>query len=551
VDSLGELGVALLPTSAVAGRGSTPSHPAVSLEPGGFAAHVQQAPEAGLPDPAQATQASGQGRTASQPLVAWDSTDLLTSRQPMGLVAQRVDSAAATLWASDGSASLIDQGATVPPALPSLEGEAGEPEPAAARQGQDATSDGPAYAPAMAATAASASSSRLVPDELASEAVPSVVQGETNDPSEPSKPDLWHWDTELESDQSQTLEPLLVGPLSDPPITDRHEGGQAAARSSDPRTEATTGPIEGAAASSPAVPASGGNPAPGALLAPDQGVGPHIPAVSAESPAPVSLAGAGLTGSSEQPHLPPDSAANGGTVEPMRACVSGQAADSGGERPPREDSAAKDVQGASQAGGADERTFRQPPTDSQISRLAYPSSAPSNATFAARPTIGGAADVTQSIHRAPDSAAAVEAGRHPATQMALEITRSLDQHRTEIRIQLDPPELGDVDIHLEFRDLRLTATVSTERLDTLELLQRDARTLVRAFREAGFELADSDLSFAYNGRNDRPDAGPYAQRTIVVPHDVAASAPLHNPSQAMAGPDGYVSLRDGRMDLRA
>jgi hypothetical protein len=135
--------------------------------------------------------------------------------------------------------------------------------------------------------------------------------------------------------------------------------------------------------------------------------------------------------------------------------------------------------------------------------------------------------------------------------VALEITRSLDQHRTEIRIQLDPPELGDVDIHLEFRDLRMTATVSTERLDTLELLQRDARTLARAFREAGLQLADSDLSFAYNGRNDRPDAGPYAQRTIVLPHDVAASGPLHTLMQAMAGPDGYVSLRDGRMDLRA
>jgi hypothetical protein len=134
--------------------------------------------------------------------------------------------------------------------------------------------------------------------------------------------------------------------------------------------------------------------------------------------------------------------------------------------------------------------------------------------------------------------------------VALQITKALDQDRTEIRIRLDPPELGDVDIHLQFRDLRLTATVSAERSDTLDLLQRDARTLTRALREAGVELADSDLSFAYNGRNDQSDGGPYAQRTIVLPHALAAPAPLHDPSLALAGPGGFVSLSDGRMDLR-
>jgi len=551
VDSLGELGVALLPTSPVAGRGSTPSHPVVSLEAGGFAAHMQQTPEAERPDPAQARQASGQGRTAGQPLIARDSTDLLTSRQTKSLVAERGDSAVATPWASDGSASRIDQGATVPLALLNLEGETGEPEPAAARQSQDAASDGSASAPSMAATLASASSSPLMPDEPASEAMPSVARRETNDPSEPRAPDLWHGAADLGSDQSQTLELLPVRPLPDRPITDGNQGEQAGARCSDLRTDGTTRPIERAAADSPAVPASGSNVAPGALLAPDHALGPEAPTVSAECPAPVSLAGAGLSGSSEQPRLPSGAVANGGAVEPLRARASGQEADSGVERPLRDSSAAQDLQGNSQAGDTDARTSRQPATDGQISRLANLSSAPSTAALVAHPTIGGAGDVTQSIHRAPDSAAAVEAGRHPATQVALEITRSLDQHRTEIRIQLDPPELGDVDIHLEFRDLRMTATVSTERLDTLELLQRDARTLARAFREAGLQLADSDLSFAYNGRNDRPDAGPYAQRTIVLPHDVAASGPLHTLMQTMAGPDGYVSLRDGRMDLRA
>ena len=84
----------------------------------------------------------------------------------------------------------------------------------------------------------------------------------------------------------------------------------------------------------------------------------------------------------------------------------------------------------------------------------------------------------------------------------------------------------------------------------MELLQRDSRALTRALREAGLELADSDLSFAHNGRNDRPDAGSYTQRAIHLPHPLPAAAPLQDRSPALAGPDGFVSLSDGRMDLR-
>ncbi len=115
---------------------------------------------------------------------------------------------------------------------------------------------------------------------------------------------------------------------------------------------------------------------------------------------------------------------------------------------------------------------------------------------------------------------------------------------------MDPPELGEVDIQLEFRDLRLSAAVSAERSDTLELLQRDSRSLARALREAGLELADADLSFAHNGRHERPDAGAYAQRAFHLPHPLPAAPPLRDLPLTLAGPDGFVSLSDGRMDLR-
>jgi hypothetical protein len=145
----------------------------------------------------------------------------------------------------------------------------------------------------------------------------------------------------------------------------------------------------------------------------------------------------------------------------------------------------------------------------------------------------------------------VETGPHAAArQVALQITKALDQDRTEIRIRLDPPELGEVDIQLEFRDLRLIASINAERPDTLDLLQRDARSLARALREAGLELADADLSFAHDGRNERADAGPYAQRSINLAHPLAGVAPLQDLTPTLAGAGGFVSLSDGRMDLR-
>jgi hypothetical protein len=187
--------------------------------------------------------------------------------------------------------------------------------------------------------------------------------------------------------------------------------------------------------------------------------------------------------------------------------------------------------------------------DLQPGRPAQISGLQGSGVAGVHPAPGVSGDLAPIIARTADGLVSVEPGRHPVTQqVALEITKGLGQDRTEIRIRLDPPELGEVDIQLEFRDLRLTASVSAERSDTLELLQRDSRTLARALREAGIELADSDLSFAQHGRDDRPDPGSYAPRAIGL-HPLPAATARQDQAPAAASA-GFVSLRDGRMDLR-
>jgi flagellar hook-length control protein FliK len=74
------------------------------------------------------------------------------------------------------------------------------------------------------------------------------------------------------------------------------------------------------------------------------------------------------------------------------------------------------------------------------------------------------------------------------------------------QIRLDPAELGRIDVNLEIdADGTIKARLTVDRVETLSLLQRDARTLERAFEQAGLKPSDSgvDLSLRDQGRNDR------------------------------------------------
>jgi flagellar hook-length control protein FliK len=253
----------------------------------------------------------------------------------------------------------------------------------------------------------------------------------------------------------------------------------------------------------------------------------------------------------EEHPTPPGGDQMARAVEPRRALTHRDGSDGDDQGLVQEKPAVADGPPSPQVRGTDPGAKQQPSSDVQPSRPLQISGPHGNAVAGAHPATAASGEVAEFIAGAPDGAVSVEPEPPPAIrQVALQITKGLDRDRTEIRIRLDPPELGEVDIQLEFRDLRLTASVSAERADTLELLQRDARSLTRALREAGLELADSDLSFAHNGRNDRPDAGSYPQRAINLPHPLPAAASLQDRSPALASPDGFVSLSDGRMDLR-
>jgi hypothetical protein len=122
-------------------------------------------------------------------------------------------------------------------------------------------------------------------------------------------------------------------------------------------------------------------------------------------------------------------------------------------------------------------------------------------------TITGPGSLTNLTTQAPSASAP-----HPATQMvAASILKSAgNQGDRNILVQLDPPELGRVEIRLSFnKDKAVKAVVLAERGETVTMLQRDAHVLERALQSIGlnsegsisFELA-GEQDFNQNGRHD-------------------------------------------------
>jgi flagellar hook-length control protein FliK len=85
----------------------------------------------------------------------------------------------------------------------------------------------------------------------------------------------------------------------------------------------------------------------------------------------------------------------------------------------------------------------------------------------------------------------------PSLQIAMHIAKAAQDGMSKVSVRLDPPELGRVDIKLEVgHDGRVQAVVSADRQETLDMLQRDARDLARALKDAGLQADTGNLNFS-------------------------------------------------------
>lgn len=102
-------------------------------------------------------------------------------------------------------------------------------------------------------------------------------------------------------------------------------------------------------------------------------------------------------------------------------------------------------------------------------------------------------------------------------------------------IRLDPGELGRVDVTLSISDTgEVSAKMVVDRVETLHLLQRDARTLERAFEQAGLKPSDAGVDISLRDPSDQSgfrqqrqqDEAPQRSRGLLNTADSAEDTPL-------------------------
>lgn len=138
---------------------------------------------------------------------------------------------------------------------------------------------------------------------------------------------------------------------------------------------------------------------------------------------------------------------------------------------------------------------------------------------------------------------------HALDQIAVKINRAVSEQQDQISFQLRPGDLGRIDVKLDFADGRMRAAIVVENPQTLDLLQRDARSLERALGDAGVKTDAGSLSFslredprqAFAGREGpRHGGGRLAQTDEAAEAEAAAAAAVAS----------YVRVGNGRVDVR-
>lgn len=126
--------------------------------------------------------------------------------------------------------------------------------------------------------------------------------------------------------------------------------------------------------------------------------------------------------------------------------------------------------------------------------------------------------------------------RIPLPMLAGEVVRAVEHGRDALTIELEPVDLGRVEVSLTVDgNGRLRAELAAERPETLQLLQRDARSLEQALAGGGVVLADAGLSFSlrqdHRGGAEQQPPGPAARFAEAQPAAVAATPePARRPS---------------------
>lgn len=87
-------------------------------------------------------------------------------------------------------------------------------------------------------------------------------------------------------------------------------------------------------------------------------------------------------------------------------------------------------------------------------------------------------------------------------QIQVSVTKALNSGQNQMKIQLDPIELGKVDIRLSWSEGGKTSVhIIVEKPETFSMLQKDAASLEKALADSGFSMDQQNLQFSLKQGN--------------------------------------------------
>jgi hypothetical protein len=222
--------------------------------------------------------------------------------------------------------------------------------------------------------------------------------------------------------------------------------------------------------------------------------------------------------------------------------------------PQAPDAAATRAAGPAATPAASERAeaadrFADVLADTQSRSESADASAPSPTAKPVDPTVLPAADPARNAPAQADPVHGARLARAvlPVTQqVSIHLTKAIADGVDRINIQLSPVELGRIDVRLDIGDDgNVRAVFNADRPQTVELLQRDARELTRAFQDSGLKADSGSLNFNLReqGRDSQQGFAYVPERAGTTNSD-SGERPLATPRYA--APNGA----NGRLDIR-
>lgn len=109
---------------------------------------------------------------------------------------------------------------------------------------------------------------------------------------------------------------------------------------------------------------------------------------------------------------------------------------------------------------------------------------------------------------ATQAAAAPVANAVPISGIAVEIAAHARAGGNRFEIRLDPPELGRIDVRLDVdKNGQVTTHLRVDRVETLDMLRRDAQNLERTLQDAGLKMSGNALNFSLRDQSPHQHAG--------------------------------------------